>query len=731
MFNIKTVAPDSHLLADVKCLWGSNRQTLGFLPDGAFTERAQKGQILAAVEGESLLGYLLFFTKKTSHNVELTHLCVADSGRSKGVARALVEHLRSTTRSYYGILLSCRRDFPAFGLWPKLGFVAVNEFDGRAGRLTRFMLRHPHPSLLDRHEASDQRLLAAMDSNIVFDLEYPSREWADEARGLKEDWLAPHLSLRVTEEVLNDINLCGDVASRAASLAAAKSYEVLESDPDLFLKTKIEVEQMLGTPKTERDAADQRHVARAIASEAAALITRDSSLLGHADEIYAQYGMRVVRPSTLIGNLEELLNEQQYQRERLAGSPITVARIPHGRAGLVETFSGYPGAWTHQDLTRHLNLCWAAPTRCEVRVVSDQGESPLAIYTVERVDSGTADITMFAVRAKLPLPRLRNTLIRTLLMRITLNALSTRCDTIRISDDIGTVGMGECLVEAGFVRTTSEWSKWALRERITPAGAAAKLIEKLSLAQRQCPELSELAVRMAGQLTVEQAAEAEHLLWPLKLTGSGVPNFIVPIKPVWAKHLLDAGLSDRSLFPSDTDLALNPEAVYYRGSRPKILRAPGRILWYVSDDGTDGTKRIRACSRLTHVEIGPAKDVFRQYERFGIFRWPNVLETAHGDPQDDVMALRISDVERFSRGIGWDVFQAILRRHGVRTNLQSPVEIPEAVFIDIYERGLGKASGSEGSPDAAGFDQAEIRSIDSEGAQNSRAAPPAPESRAG
>ena len=176
MLTVTVVLPDSPVFAEVKRLWSANRKTLGFLPDGAFAERAQSGQILAAIDGEVVLGYLLFFTKKTTNTVELNHLCVDESGRGKGIARALVEHLRSTTKKYYGISLSCRRDFDACSLWPKLGFVAVGEFNGRAGILTRFLLRHAHPTLLDSTGANDQRLHVVIDSNIVFDLEmHPDR----------------------------------------------------------------------------------------------------------------------------------------------------------------------------------------------------------------------------------------------------------------------------------------------------------------------------------------------------------------------------------------------------------------------------------------------------------------------------------------------------------------------------------------------------------------------------
>ncbi len=132
----------SEHLKTVKVLWRANSDTLGFLPDGAFSDYANKHGILVAVDSDdTCVGYLLHRVAKD--RATIAHLCIADTARGQGHATALVRHLVATTGDLRGIGLRCRRDFPAYRLWPKLGFAVVNEAPGRAAdgsELTLFWL---------------------------------------------------------------------------------------------------------------------------------------------------------------------------------------------------------------------------------------------------------------------------------------------------------------------------------------------------------------------------------------------------------------------------------------------------------------------------------------------------------------------------------------------------------------------------------------------------------------
>ena len=77
--------------------------------------------------------------------------------------------------------------------------------------------------------------------------------------------------------------------------------------------------------------------------------------------------------------------------------------------------------------------------------------------------------------------------------------------------------------------------------------------------------------------------DLEKGLWPLKIRELNIPTFIVPIRPEWAMHLFDEDIAKQDLFGGEPSLILNAENIYYRASVPKVLTAPGRILWYVID----------------------------------------------------------------------------------------------------------------------------------------------------
>ena len=226
-----------------------------------------------------------------------------------------------------------------------------------------------------------------------------------------------------------------------------------------------------------------------------------------------------------------------------------------------------------------------------------------------------------------------------------------------------------------------------------PDRIAQAILSTLGKAKLSCDGLVGIADMLSGESIRQNplaAWEAEHLLWPAKILGCGIPNYVVPIRPGWAADLFDSGLADGRLWGADADLALNPESVYYRSALNSPFQSVGRVLWYISQaKGEPGSMRIRACSRLNGVFVGRAKDLFREFRRLGVYNWNDVLSTAKGDPEGRIMALKFQGTERFPHTLKWDDFQEILRRNGIRSNLQSPIKISETAHAEIYRRGFG------------------------------------------
>src|SRR5690606_18755064 len=141
---------------------------------------------------------------------------------------------------------------------------------------------------------------------------------------------------------------------------------------------------------------------------------------------------------------------------------------------------------------------------------------------------------------------------------------------------------------------------------------------------------------------VESVLELENLIWPGKISGTNVPSFIVPIRSGWASDLFDGRLANERLWAAETDLVLNPDSVYYRAAKPRVLDGRGRLLWYVSEGSVPGAKMLRACSQLTGVQVGRPKELFRKHRRFGVYDWKHVLETAKS-VDGELMALEFTN----------------------------------------------------------------------------------------
>ncbi|MGV2336856.1 MAG UNVERIFIED_CONTAM: GNAT family N-acetyltransferase [Planctomycetaceae bacterium] len=209
MIKIDIVDLKSPYLPAVKSLWRKHSATLGLYPDGAFQERAAAQHILGAVRDGELIGYLLYYTTKTRRTARITHLCVASDSQGSGVARKLTDALKHRTKGLRGINLSCRRDFPAHDMWPKLGFSFAREVIGRSSdghKLTCYWFEHGETTLFSEVDsASEGQIRAVIDANVFFDLEHSQRPSAEESGGLLADWIQPEVTLFVTPELDHEI----------------------------------------------------------------------------------------------------------------------------------------------------------------------------------------------------------------------------------------------------------------------------------------------------------------------------------------------------------------------------------------------------------------------------------------------------------------------------------------------------------------------------------------------
>jgi len=85
---------------------------------------------------------------------------------------------------------------------------------------------------------------------------------------------------------------------------------------------------------------------------------------------------------------------------------------------------------------------------------------------------------------------------------------------------------------------------------------------------------------------------------------------------------------------------------------------------------------VKACSSLDEIIIGKPKELYKQFRRLGVYEWRNVWELAHKNLDEEIMAIRFSDTERFHTPVSHQE----LKKLGVAGTIQSPRPIKQEVF---------------------------------------------------
>ena len=81
---------------------------------------------------------------------------------------------------------------------------------------------------------------------------------------------------------------------------------------------------------------------------------------------------------------------------------------------------------------------------------------------------------------------------------------------------------------------------------------------------------------------------------------------------------------------------------------------------------------------------GPAKVLFNEFRRLGVFEWRDILAMADGDPTKEIIAMRFADTELFDQPFPG----AQAKPLGILNNFTSPVKVPETAFAEIYRHGM-------------------------------------------
>ena len=643
-----------------------NSSTLGFLTKETLLDGFIKkgGALGAKTDDGQLVGYLLFAAY--TNYFRIAQLCVSEDSRDQGIAKRLVESLKNFATTQKVIKLHCRRDFPATDLWPQLGFVALGEKPGRSkeGHLLTFWcltLAEDDQLSLFQARTSDDTLDVIIDAQIFFDFDEPDSDKSEPSKDLLSDFLIDSLNLRITDELLNEINRNSDPNQREKSRNRARNFFPVEPDPHLVENFDEILRKILPDDRPNQES-DIRQLAKAAASDINTFVTRDQALLKKAKKISELTRLQVLSPNELIIQLHELSERQSYTPARVSGFSLGWRRLKSGELAVFPFDSFLVQGERKGNFREKLNVFLAKPNqyKCEIlwlkdkaialRVLTNSGNKILAV-PFSRVSSH-AD-SLFEIF---------------LIVDTIYKAVENNLSMVKFGKASLTPSLKSDLLMMGFIECNDSFVRFCF----------SRCLDRTEVLS----EISTLCLEATSNYQNMSDSDLERHCSPLNL-GADQNYFLIPIRPGYAMSLIDIHQSADELFGGNIRVLLRWDNIYYtKKTHHKMLKPPTRILWYVS-----GKKQIVAVSHLDGVEIGTPKALFKKFKNLGILDWNDLYEMCDRDPKKEIMALQFSHTFPFRSPISLDALRTIFEEEGANLWVRSLRTIPVATFQKLFQFG--------------------------------------------
>lgn len=696
-FRLRFINHRDEFLVQVIELGDLNSSTLGHFPKGAYYQMAKKNWILIAHDDEELLGYLLFRVVRKNNSISITHLCINEKFRSSGVAKTLLDHLVKTYRNkFLAITLKCRDDYAiANSFWNKYGFRSVATIRSRSkaeNYLNTWRFELDAVGLFGKEEIDGEVINALLDLNIIIDLR-DKNESEYKLQALMSDWFRDEVEYYFASETYYELLRDSYIERRKKTQQFIKQFkEVGALDDNNFELITNNISLILGDHSVN-DRSDIKQLATAIQNRMDFFITRDAGLLDRSLEIYKRFQIEVVKPTEFILNLDSLINSSKYQPARLAGANYDICRIKSNEIDkIISDFLRIDKQERKSDFKVKVNSILSNTQTGFGYVVIDR-EGIFQGISGYSVDANSV-VVDFVRTTKTPLS---TTLFIQMINSIIQFAVSNGHPQIIINDNYLSSIEINVLREFRFEKNENCWIKLNLKGISKIEELADKLVDFAHY---------EFVIRLKTlsnlKLDQNELLEIERKLFPIKIESYEIPSFIIPIKPYWASQLFDHISASEQLFGSNASISWSRENVYYRSGQPRIVTAPARILWYLSDDHTSGRRQsIVACSYIDDVDLDEAKIMYNKYKRFGVYQWAEIFDLAGKDIKKEIMGIRFSDTELFTEPIKYkDVKKLLLHWTGKAYTFQSPVRITQKIFLELYRIGFNIPSYEKESPSA-------------------------------
>ena len=484
MVRIKAINETSPYLPEVNKLGDANKATLGFFYKGAFEEKARNKQILVALsDSGEFMGYLMYRNVKSHNRISIIHLCIKNNYRGQGIAKQLLNYLKSITSQYRGIELRCRRDYGIDNMWLKLGFCAVYDKKAKTkGKLlTYWWLDYGYPNLLSliNDQKSESKLSIIIDYSIFQEIylynhsSKPQEEKSKDSKVLLADWLEPNIEMWVSKEILNKINQINDYQKRQSIRNIFSQLSCINYTDQQYQRFLISIKSLIQENNLLIDESYLRHIVQSLASGINIILTNNVDILKLSDQFYEEFKVILISPNDFIKRFDDIEQQKNYQSRLFAGIhslkqlPINLEEVNKLKHDLVNNCSEEEQQYFLENLR---NFIFKKDTH-ECLIIKDEDNEAIALIVYNRSKKDQLEITMIRISEHY----LAETVARHLLFTsISLSAQEGRQLT-KITDKYLQYEIINIIQEDYFIETNNELSKLNLSLIDTKKNIADKL----------------------------------------------------------------------------------------------------------------------------------------------------------------------------------------------------------------------------------------------------------------
>lgn len=615
----------------------SDKDALGFFPKRVFADYARKELLFVAADrsnGElTYAGHLLFDVRVPQSHVR--QIYVADPYRRLGIGELLVNELKKHLTDLQFTCIIARvgedlRDSNAF--WERQNFYTQRVVDGGATKKRLIVVRAHElatPQLFSSSGISaadplgldislnDAKPLFLLDLNVLFDLG-PRRPRHENAIAIFRAERMSICSLAISSEIHKELKRTATKGKTDPMQSLAKTLPEFSSPPeDAWELLAPKLGKLIFPERTKNgslsanDVSDLKHLATAIYHGLPGLITSDEAVLCQAHELRRMHGLEVISPSSFqAGQPDHIVHESYF-----TSSDLVLTIEPASVVDEAEI----------QSLLHHLDVPaveratkWAVvdgSSLCKRFVVRDSATVVGYLLWPQSLKSNIIDALM-AVREDTPVVK---DAVQLMLNHLSANAANSDIALVRLTCPHRQATLREVAATFGYTAVAENSSQlqkiivrrilmqknWQEVQRMIADTCAVYLPESVPIFRHVDQQLPVL--RADGQRTFVSFSRLESLLSPVLFGLHGREGVLVPLRPRYAEHLLEA--NPQATFLPRSRAQLFQQRHYLSGYGTLRAFRPGGLLFFYESGSTGAVVAVARVLRAYHRDVGAMSSV--------------------------------------------------------------------------------------------------------------------------